>query len=37
MSALDEVHRAQAHPDVRAVLQKPVTMDDLADAVSPFI
>jgi CheY-like chemotaxis protein len=37
MSALDEVHRAKAHPDVKAVLQKPVTMDDLAEAVSPFL
>jgi DNA-binding response OmpR family regulator len=37
VSALDEVHNAKAHPDVRAVLQKPVRMDALADAVRPFL
>lgn len=37
MSALDEVHKALAHPDVKAVLQKPVSMDDLAGAVAPFL
>jgi CheY-like chemotaxis protein len=37
VSALDEVHKAKAHPDVRAVLQKPVSMDDLSKAVGPFV
>jgi CheY-like chemotaxis protein len=37
LSGVDDVYRTRAHPDVVAVLQKPVTMDALLGAVMPLI
>lgn len=37
LSGMDDVYRTRAHPDVVAVLQKPVTMDALLQAVMPLV
>jgi CheY-like chemotaxis protein len=37
LSGMDDVYRTRAHPDVVAVLQKPVTLDALLGAVMPLV
>lgn len=37
LSGMDDVYRTRAHPDVVAVLQKPVTLEALLGAVMPLV
>jgi DNA-binding NtrC family response regulator len=37
LSGMEDVYRTKAHPDVVAVLQKPVTIDVLVGTLAPFV
>ena len=37
LSGVEDIHRTRAHPDVVAVLQKPVSLDSLLAAVTPVL